>query len=171
MSTSLWLPEESLQLIYALSMKHIGNAIVCAHSHHMRTHTDTQYQWQRVPQKTRRLHMDSLDISHWLCDLVMQSPLIPTYDECTLEWRREGGGGGWNRDMRAAVREAVHCALRTSGSKKGFVIHGPAEGRAHVRSCLRVHYSTPVTGMLVEAVESKTNRAERVTFVQTWDSH
>lgn len=38
--------------------------------------------------------MDSLDISHWLCDLVMQSPLIPTYDECTLEWRREGGGGG-----------------------------------------------------------------------------
>lgn len=37
--------------------------------------------------------MDSLDISHWLCDLVMQSPLIPTYDECTLEWRRRGGGG------------------------------------------------------------------------------
>lgn len=36
--------------------------------------------------------MDSLDISHWLCDLVMQSPLIPTYDECTLEWRRGGGG-------------------------------------------------------------------------------
>lgn len=30
--------------------------------------------------------MDSLDISHWPCDLVMQSPLIPTYDE----WN-EGG--------------------------------------------------------------------------------
>lgn len=29
--------------------------------------------------------MDSLDISHWPCDLVMQSPLIPTYDQCPLE--------------------------------------------------------------------------------------
>lgn len=37
--------------------------------------------------------MDSLDISHWLCDLVMQSPLIPTYDECTLEWREVCRGG------------------------------------------------------------------------------
>lgn len=31
--------------------------------------------------------MDSLDISHWPCDLVMQSPLIPTYDECRSERR------------------------------------------------------------------------------------
>lgn len=36
--------------------------------------------------------MDSLDFGHWLCDLVMQSRLIPTYDECMLEWRRGCGG-------------------------------------------------------------------------------
>lgn len=35
--------------------------------------------------------MDSLDISHWLCDLVMQSPLIPTYDACWNGGRVMGG--------------------------------------------------------------------------------
>lgn len=48
--------------------------------------------------------MDSLDISHWLCDLVMQSPLIPTYDECTLEWREVWGGvkGSYEAAVRGA---------------------------------------------------------------------
>lgn len=49
--------------------------------------------------------MDSLDIGHWLCDLVMQSPLIPTYDEYTLEWRKGCGEGVWgvlNRDTGAS---------------------------------------------------------------------
>lgn len=45
--------------------------------------------------------MDSLDISHWLCDPVMQNPLIPTYDECTLEWREvcRGVGGLAEREI------------------------------------------------------------------------
>lgn len=57
----------------------------------------------------------TLDISHWPWDLVMQSPLIPTYDECMLEWK--GGGKWWNRDTRAAAWEAVHFALRMSSNK------------------------------------------------------
>lgn len=43
--------------------------------------------------------MDSLDISHWPCNFVMQSPLIPTYDECMLEWRGGGLGAGDETDI------------------------------------------------------------------------
>lgn len=59
--------------------------------------------------------MDSLDINHWLCDPVMQSPLIPTYDKCTLEWREvyRGVGGGWLKEKyEAAGRGAIHCVSK-----------------------------------------------------------
>jgi len=59
--------------------------------------------------------MDSLDISHWPCDLVMQSPLIPTYDECRSELR-----GDLKQRYEGSCRRGcpVHCALRMSARAK-----------------------------------------------------
>lgn len=103
--------------IYTPSMRHRGHAFVCGQTY---AHSDTQYQWQRVSQKTRRLHMDSLDINHWLCDPVMQSPLIPTYDKCTLEWRevyRGGGGGMAEREIWGSWKRGHSlCEQRDLGS-------------------------------------------------------
>lgn len=67
----------------ALYMKHTGDAIVHAYAHkHTHAHTINDRACFGKPGGC----IWTLDISHWPCDLVMQSPLIPTYDECMLEW-------------------------------------------------------------------------------------
>lgn len=65
--------------------------------------------------------MDSLDISHWPCDLVMQSPLIPTYDE----WN--GGGGGLKQRYEGSCSGG--CPL----CKQRFLIRRLAEGKTCIK--------------------------------------
>lgn len=140
--------------IYTPSMRQRGHAIVCAYTY---THSDTQYQWQRVSQKTRRLHMDSLDISHWLCDLVMQSALIPTYDECTLEWGKFAEGScGW-------LKERYEAAVRGCVSKE---VHDQQAKHIVAKSTTRTQIF--FTGDIRK--QERCSCADHVSLVETWGS-